>query len=383
MSRNVPQLLFFVLCFLSVKEMAAQKMYYVTIELPESMSSQKLVIHIDDGIEFYRIADSFIQNKLTFKGEMYSDTVTLNLQYNMNDSISYIHHYFINNTPATFVFKETSMKVSGDPFQNCAITNALNIDEIPLELKRRDFIKEEGNEMNVFLEKNRPSKEPNDSFQIKFQQKMKKVIYKQLEFIIKYPDEYYSFHLFRTQIVYPAVQNLEYDSSEVQKLTTFFNTVFPKKFTESPEGEALREKLKPRQPIKVNAPAPDFEAEDIHGNRITLSSLRGKYVLLDFWATWCPPCMKQISFLKNLRDTYSTDDLVIISISADNDYKKFEKVIKEMQMDWFHIYDKTFLPDKYSVRSYPTLILINDNGVIVYDGKKYGLDKLTTLLKER
>ena len=175
---------------------------------------------------------------------------------------------------------------------------------------------------------------------------------------------------------------LEYDSIEAKKLFTFLNTVFPKKFTESQEGEALREELKPRQPIKVNAPAPGFEATDILGNKVALDSLRGKYVLLDFWGTWCPPCMEQIPFIKNLRDTYSRDDLVIISISTDTNRKQFEKVIKEKEMNWVHIYDKTVLPDKYRVRAYPTLILINDKGVIVYDGKKYGLDKLTKLLEE-
>ena len=382
MIRQVSQLLFFVLCFFSAKEMTAQKMYDVTIELPASMSRQNLIIQIDDGTDFHPIADSIKQTKINFKGEMYSDVVTLYLQYNVNSSIRYNHSYFVNDSPAIFVFKEILVKDSADPFQNCTITNALNISEIPLELQRRDFIKEEGKEMNIFLETHHPSKEPNDSFQIKYQQRLQKMMNKQLEFIKKYPNEYYSFYLFRTQVVYPTLDIIEYDSLEVNRLNTFLNTVFPKKFTKSREGEALRETLKPRQPIAVNVIAPDFEAKDIHGNKITLHSLRGKYILLDFWATWCPPCMEQIPFIKSLRDSYSEDDLVIIGVSGDHNRSHFDKVIKEKQMDWMHIYDKTNFPAKFNIRSYPTLILINDQGVIMYIGN-HGVEKVKKLLEER
>ncbi|MEO7314670.1 MAG: thioredoxin-like domain-containing protein [Ginsengibacter sp.] len=383
MLRQIPQLVFFVLCFLGAKEMKAQKMYNVTIELPASMSSQKFTVHVNDGIENTYITDSFTRNTLNLTGVMYSDSITLDLRYELNNTKTYSYSYFVNDSPAKFLFKESSKDDLEDPFENCDITNALNINEMPLELKRRDFIKAEGNEINLFLEKNHPSNEENDSFQIKFQQKMQKFMNKQLEFIEKYPDEYYSFYLFRTQIAFQTLSIFEYDPIQVQKLNTFFNTVFSKKFTESREGKALQEKLKPRQPIKENASAPNFEATDIHGNKIALNSLRGKYVLLDFWATWCPPCMEQIPFLKSLRETYSADDLVIISISADRDRKQFEKVIRGKQMDWIHIYDKTVLPDQYSIRAYPTLVLIDANGVIVYDGKNQTLEKLTKLLKER
>jgi len=66
-------------------------------------------------------------------------------------------------------------------------------------------------------------------------------------------------------------------------------------------------------------PAPDFETTTLDGQPFNLSSLHGKIVLLDFWATWCAPCVAELPNIRKLHDQYSADGLVAVSISFDRD----------------------------------------------------------------
>ena len=72
----------------------------------------------------------------------------------------------------------------------------------------------------------------------------------------------------------------------------------------------------------------DLKFKDIHGKSVTLSDYKGKVILLDFWATWCPPCRKEIPGLISLYDTYKSRGLVVVGVSMDDskaDIRKFEK----------------------------------------------------------
>lgn len=123
--------------------------------------------------------------------------------------------------------------------------------------------------------------------------------------------------------------------------------------------------------------------KDIHGNIVKIKDFKGKYVLLDFWATWCPPCMKQIPFLKQLRKEYPSEKLVMISISADVDSSSFNRVIKKEEMNWTHIFDREILPKVFGIKAYPTLVLINTEGLILYyDGENQDKKGLIELLKQ-
>ena len=72
----------------------------------------------------------------------------------------------------------------------------------------------------------------------------------------------------------------------------------------------------------MSAPlAPDFTLQDTSGNPVTLKDLRGKYVIIDFWATWCPPCLMSIPELTDLYKKYSPKGLVVLGISLDDPQK--------------------------------------------------------------
>ncbi len=111
---------------------------------------------------------------------------------------------------------------------------------------------------------------------------------------------------------------------------------------------------------------PELVLTTIDGNEIKLSELRGRRVLLDFWATWCPPCKKQIPHLIQLRKTTKTEELAIIGIS-DEPVQKIRAFAEKTNINYSlaSIKDDSTLPEPFSeVTSIPTLFLIDANGII-------------------
>lgn len=106
----------------------------------------------------------------------------------------------------------------------------------------------------------------------------------------------------------------------------------------------------------------------MNNESISLSKLKGKYVLLDFWATWCGPCLKSMPVLKTIRQNYSKDKLVILSISNDSDKAKLIEVISSLQMNWPQIHDNYGISDLYKVYNLPNMYLISPKGEILFHG---------------
>ncbi|MCD6310721.1 MAG: TlpA family protein disulfide reductase [Candidatus Eremiobacteraeota bacterium] len=111
--------------------------------------------------------------------------------------------------------------------------------------------------------------------------------------------------------------------------------------------------------------APDFTLPDLSGNEVTLSSLRGKVVLLDFWATWCSPCLFAMPGLQKLHDKYEDKGLKVMSINLGESGAKVKKFIKENGLTYTILLDKSGNTGRiYNVRGIPTMILIDKNGII-------------------
>ncbi|MEL7121079.1 MAG: TlpA disulfide reductase family protein [Bacteroidota bacterium] len=132
--------------------------------------------------------------------------------------------------------------------------------------------------------------------------------------------------------------------------------------------------------LQIGNQASDFEAVDLNGKTIKLSDFKDKVIMLDFWATWCGPCVQEIPDMKALKEKYG-DQLVIISISLDKKEEKLRSFIKAKDLNWTHVYApegrQNELVKTYCGFGLPTYYIIDKNGKIHYnyhsrkDGKSF------------
>jgi len=139
--------------------------------------------------------------------------------------------------------------------------------------------------------------------------------------------------------------------------------------------------------LKAGDVSPEFSYETIDGEIIKLSSLKGKYVYIDVWATWCSPCIKQVPYLKQLEERYHNKNIVFVSISVDKEEFKstWKQVIIEKELGGLQLFsDKSFgseFMSAYAVNSIPRFILIDTEGKIVdVEAPKPSFDKTKNLL---
>jgi len=129
------------------------------------------------------------------------------------------------------------------------------------------------------------------------------------------------------------------------------------------------EKLK--QQKLNNTQAPSFEYENHAGGKTKLEDLRGKYVYIDVWATWCGPCRAEIPSLQKIEEKYHDKKIAFVSISVDEqkDYEKWKKFVVEKQLGGIQLYaDKNWMSDfikAFGINSIPRFILIDPTGKVV------------------
>ncbi|MCE9562424.1 MAG: TlpA family protein disulfide reductase [Planctomycetes bacterium] len=119
--------------------------------------------------------------------------------------------------------------------------------------------------------------------------------------------------------------------------------------------------------VAIGKPAPEVESVTLEGKKVKLSDYKGKVVLLDIWATWCPPCRKMIPHERDLVKSMKDKPFVLISASADDKKETLEKFIEKEPMPWVHWWDEgaeSPVLKAYRVRAFPSLFLIDHSGIV-------------------
>ena len=171
-------------------------------------------------------------------------------------------------------------------------------------------------------------------------------------------------------------------------------TVFPEKLQKSPDGMAIITELENRKKGVPGAIAAAFSTTDINNHPIALSDYKGKYVLLDFWASWCLPCRKGNPHLKELYARYKEKGFEVIGVASDDTRPDaWKAAVAKDGLPWRHVlsglkivkgdYDHSEdILAKYNVGSLPTQILIDPSGKIIgrYDEESFAHGELDTEL---
>ncbi|RFS19266.1 AhpC/TSA family protein [Chitinophaga silvatica] len=121
--------------------------------------------------------------------------------------------------------------------------------------------------------------------------------------------------------------------------------------------------------IKVGEVAPDFSAPDVNGKMVSLADFKGKYVFIDFWASWCGPCKPQIPFLKAAYDKYKGDNFVMMAVSLDSKREAWTKAIEKHELPWLNLSNLKGWGEPaagvYGITFVPANILIGPDGKVL------------------
>jgi len=169
----------------------------------------------------------------------------------------------------------------------------------------------------------------------------------------------------RIGIYYIGFKNFQEQIDEIRPLLVSWIAEFPN----DKWGKTILAKL-PKAAPRIGDLAPDIKLLGVDGDTLKLSSLRGKVVLLDFWASWCGPCRKENPNVVRAYDAYNSKGFTIFSVSLDQDGGKWKEAIKKDNLKWSnHVSDLRGWSSAgaalYSVRSIPATFLIDKNGRIV------------------
>ncbi len=156
-------------------------------------------------------------------------------------------------------------------------------------------------------------------------------------------------------------------------------STFPEKFKGTPAYNSVETELNNLKKCAPGAVASDFTSTDINGESFTLSSLKGHYIILDFWASWCVPCRKSMPHVKSLYAKYKDKGLEVVCVASDDGAEdKWRKAVTDDGTEMFHhvltgmkqnadgSYDKSNdIGENYAVHYLPTKFLIDPEGNIV------------------
>lgn len=118
--------------------------------------------------------------------------------------------------------------------------------------------------------------------------------------------------------------------------------------------------------VVVGDLAPDFELEDTKGNKVSLSDLRGKIVMVNFWATWCPPCIEEMPSMERLNGTLAGDDFVMLAINTEENGRNLVPAFLDKTPYTFPILydDKGVVQKRYGVFKFPESFIIHKDGTV-------------------
>jgi len=210
----------------------------------------------------------------------------------------------------------------------------------------------------------------NDSMLALANQKMSNINLELTQYIESYSDttQFLPNALFAVQILNPAVEKTFLDGFVASIPNRFPNTQLGKEFvTRYNKGNATE--VNTEEGLTEGATAPEISLTNTNGELITLSSFKGKYVLVDFWASWCTPCRKENPNVVSAFKMYKDKNFTILGVSLDNNKEKWQAAIAEDKLNWMQVSDlkgwESVAARDYNVSSIPTNFLIDPNGKII------------------
>ncbi|WP_430815630.1 redoxin domain-containing protein [Carboxylicivirga sp. RSCT41] len=145
----------------------------------------------------------------------------------------------------------------------------------------------------------------------------------------------------------------------------------PESSKQTPNIISVKEDIDAKMAIQPGKVAPDFTLLNQNGEEFSLSSLKGQYVLIDFWASWCKPCRASFPHLKELYARYHDKGFEVVGVTNDTNHDMWKNAIREDQTPWIHVADDfeghgpARVISEYGMDFLPSTVFIDPNGVII------------------
>ena len=146
--------------------------------------------------------------------------------------------------------------------------------------------------------------------------------------------------------------------------------------------EAIQAELNKLSMLQPGQPAPDFTLNDPDGQSVSLSQFKGKVVLLDFWASWCSPCIADLETLRKIKKQVAAQPVVFLNISLDANEGAWKQAIAKHEIKGFHVRSEQ-VPQAYNVSGIPRYYLVDPQGLIVEDRLRvFDVDEVVAKIEE-
>lgn len=290
---------------------------------PEYFNFHGLSVYFDNGKLDKQITPIIKNNKWTLTDSIFDPYATISFYYWRENDKGFVKGYkfWITEKPAKIIFNP-ELKSLENPFAESSTVNAISLDDL-YNMKVDKNIQKAHLQIDKFLSQNIDSLDLKPQKGEKFQTMIDSLSLVELKMINLHPDDYYFLYYYYNYIV--QVRN----TLNANDKLTFYSNTFSQSLKATQLGLKIENALKSRINSKKGNEAPHFRLTDINKKELSSSNLKDKFILLDFWASWCLPCLQLTPQIQKIREEYPENKLEIISISLDTNYTSFLNALKK------------------------------------------------------
>jgi thiol-disulfide isomerase/thioredoxin len=357
----------------------AQKKCSITISFEDGVDRNRISIMLYNGLKRVKVPLDPDSSKVVITDVYYSIYAIVEVAYPQitggEITDDYASFYIDKETSSiTFVRGDSSAKLN----EKAKVVNAIKANDLGRNQWAQYVRKEHTALVEIFRDLQTGRIIYSDSVARLIAERDKQERLKTLDYITHNGDLYDSFWSFCSSF-------LNSELIGIDSLLKIYSATFPSRFRDSYEGQAALKTLYNRKMREEQRVAPDFSVADFTGNTIKLSDFKNKYVLINFWGSYCAPCVKEFPMLTKMISELPVEEVAVIFVNTDESYEAFARAREKYNLIGIHVKATDELIKNYKAESIPQVYLIDKNGKIVYDRDKledYELLRLQDMLHQ-